>query len=126
MTKQRSQKRSASLSVEDVDAGRGGGDGASKALGLAFNDFVEISRFLVTSGITLAALKGLIQIIVKLIENEGKKSVTIKLPDREISVQGTSADELMKIVEEILKDQPGDFQIEVKSKQTPASRVDHM
>lgn len=68
----------------------------------------------------MATLKGLIQIAVKLIDNEGKKSVTVKLPDREVTVQGPEADEKIKMVAEILSKYDGDFQITVTDK-LPAS-----
>jgi len=87
-------------------------------------DLAEISKLLLTSGITLTAVKGLIQIIVKLIENEGKKSVTIKLPDREVTVQGASADELITKAVEILNQHEGDFQLKLTSKQTVSPSTD--
>ena len=85
-------------------------------------DLTEIATLVLSSGITLTALKGLIQIALKLIDNEGKKSVTIKLPDRELTVQGPGADERIKLVAEILSKHDGDFQISVSDNQPPSSR----
>lgn len=79
-------------------------------------DLTEFANIVLASGITLTALKGLMQIAVKLIENEGKKSVTIKLPDREVTVQGSSADEMIKMAGEIVSKHDGDFQITVSDK----------
>jgi hypothetical protein len=79
-------------------------------------DLTEIGTLVLSSGITLTALKGLIQIALKLIENEGKKTVTIKLQDGELTVQGPGADEKIKMVAEILSKYDGDFQITVSDK----------
>ena len=82
-------------------------------------DLTEMAKIVLSSGITLAALKGLVQIAGKLIKNQGKKRVTIKLPDREVIVEGPGADEIIKMAADVLSKHDGDFQITVTDK--PAS-----
>jgi hypothetical protein len=79
-------------------------------------DYSALAELLLTSGVTLAALKALTQIIVKLIENQGKKSVTLKLGnDKEITLNGSnSINDLIKVLS-VLEQHEFNLQIETDS-----------
>ncbi|HYX71533.1 MAG TPA: hypothetical protein VE732_02075 [Nitrososphaera sp.] len=91
--------------IEVMQAGQGAGF-----------DYSALAELLLTSGITLAAVKAFTQILVKLIENQGKKSVTLKLDnDKEITINGSnSIDDLIKVIS-VLEQHEFNLQIETDS-----------